>query len=135
MPTHRSNRGIEVDFNKLRARNEKEIAIGNTKTNARGDQLGRGGKVAKSADKIAQEHYKQNAPRTTKQTTIKTDDVPQQKPMEDDWEEPTLTPAEPPQDESDPWVEDAEGNFVRQSELEEKPKAKGKGRGSKSSKK
>ena len=50
MKNYKSMRGVSLDLAKLMAKSEKEIAVGNTATNARGDQLGRGGRVVKSAD-------------------------------------------------------------------------------------
>jgi len=40
--------GKAIDFDALRTKNEKSISVGNTKTNARGDTLGKGGKIVKS---------------------------------------------------------------------------------------
>ena len=42
--------GKPIDFDALRTKGEKSIAVGNTKTNARGDTLGKGGKIIKSRD-------------------------------------------------------------------------------------
>jgi len=153
MKSYRSNRGIQIDLGKLMSQQEKNIAIGNTKSNARGDQLGRGGRVVKGADEIAREHYNKNNPRAVKQSTIKVDDTDVKRKIEeaksnpdpiiDDWQEPVEeAPAqeEPVQEktpvvEEDEWVEDADGNFVRKSELEEannEPVSKSKSKRSKS---
>jgi len=135
MKNHKSMRGITIDVTKLMAQQEKNIAIGNTKSNARGDQLGRGGRVVKGADEIAREHYNKNNPRAVKQASIKIDDddvkrkIEEAKsnpdPVTDDWKEPVIEDVleEAPQDanEEEEWVEDADGNFVRRSELEEAP--------------
>lgn len=69
----KSSRGVEVDLGKIQVSQETNIAIGNTKTNARGDQLGKGGKVEKTADQLAREHYNQNNPKAVKKTSIKID--------------------------------------------------------------
>jgi hypothetical protein len=143
MKNYRSNRGVPIDLGKLMSQQEKNIAIGNTKSNARGDQLGRGGRVVKGADEIAREHYNKNNPRAVKQTTIKVDDTDVKRKIEeaksnpdpiiDDWQEPVQE--EKPVVEEDEWVEDAEGNFVRKSELEEannEPVSKSKSKRSKS---
>jgi hypothetical protein len=137
MKNYRSNRGVPIDLGKLMSQQEKNIAIGNTKSNARGDQLGRGGRVVKGADEIAREHYNKNNPRAVKQTTIKVDDTDVKRKIEeaksnpdpiiDDWQDPVQeapiqeepVQEEKPVVEEDEWVEDAEGNFVRKSELEE----------------
>ena len=135
MANRKSMRGVEIDLAKLMARQEKNITIGNTKTNARGDQLGKGGRIVKSADELAREHYNRNDPKAVVQGGIKTDDdTPEirqtrveevEKPVEDDWQEPVSEPTPEPTkepepkavEEDDPWVEDKDGNFVRQSEL------------------
>mgnify|MGYP006444550931 FL=1 len=135
MANRKSMRGVEIDLAKLMARQEKNITIGNTKTNARGDQLGKGGRIVKSADELAREHYNRNGPKAVVQGGIKADDdTPEirqtrveevEKPVEDDWQEPVSAPTPEPTKEpepkavkeDDPWVEDEEGNFVRQSEL------------------
>lgn len=153
MKNYRSNRGVPIDLGKLMSQQEKNIAIGNTKSNARGDQLGRGGRVVKGADEIAREHYNKNNPRAVKQTTIKVDDTDVKRkiqeaksnpdPIIDDWQEPVQeapiqeepVQEEKPVVEEDEWVEDAEGNFVRKSELEEannEPVSKSKSKRSKS---
>lgn len=143
---HKSMRGVPVDLAKLMARQEKNITVGNTKTNARGDQLGKGGRIVKSADELAREHYNRNDPKAVIQGGIKADaDTPEiaktrieevEKPIETQKETPKKTPKKTPketpketpkpkdkkphiQEIDDPWVEDADGNFVRQSELQQ----------------
>ena len=148
MANRKSMRGVEIDLGKLMARQEKNITVGNTKSNARGDQLGRGGRIVKSADELAREHYNRNDPKAVVHGGIKADEeipnvqVQEVEKPKDDWVEPTPkptpaavpqpTPAEAtpeppkpvpptpkpaPSQEDDPWVEDKDGNFVRQSEL------------------
>ncbi len=131
---HKSMRGVPVDLAKLMARQEKNITVGNTKTNARGDQLGKGGRIVKSADELAREHYNRNDPKAVIQGGIKADaDTPEiAKTRIEEVEKPIETPKETqketpkPKDKKphiqeidDPWVEDADGNFVRQSELQQ----------------
>lgn len=59
---HRSARGESVDMDFIRLSNESTIAIGNMKTNARGDELGHGGKVVKNKAQVMQEYHKLNTP-------------------------------------------------------------------------
>jgi hypothetical protein len=171
MKERKSMRGVSVDLGKLMAQQEKNISVGNTKSNARGDQLGRAGRVVRSADELAREHYNRNNPNAVQKTSLKVDDFDMDKKLEearaaaasadlDDWEEPPVeenkqtkasekdaeatkknvegvgTKKEQEssgtetennsQDiekqqqsvEEDEWVEDADGNFVRKSELE-----------------
>ena len=154
MKQYKSMRGVNIDLAKLMAKADKEIAIGNTRTNARGDQLGRGGRVVKSADEIAREHYNVNNPKAVVKSTIKVDNTldapakkeePAKEPVKqevDDWVEPVSTTmseqeeyanagitkeeAEKTKKDStdDPWVEDEDGNFVRKSETKKTRKKK-----------
>ena len=55
---HRTARGIPVDMDRLRLQNETTIAVGNMKVNARGDQLGAGGKVIKTRAQVLAEKNK-----------------------------------------------------------------------------
>jgi hypothetical protein len=49
---HRTARGLQIDMDRLRLANETTIAVGNMNVNARGDQLGPGGKVIKTRSQI-----------------------------------------------------------------------------------
>jgi hypothetical protein len=49
---YRSMQGKEVDMNKLINANEMTVAVGNLKVNARGDELGPGGKVIRKREEI-----------------------------------------------------------------------------------
>jgi len=60
--TYRTARGEVVDLDMLKLSNESVIAIGNMKTNARGDQLGSGGKVVKTRAQIMQEYHQLHSP-------------------------------------------------------------------------
>ena len=55
---HRTARGQTIDMESLRLANEETIAVGNMKVNARGDELGFGGKVVKTRKEVADETYK-----------------------------------------------------------------------------
>ena len=55
-----SVRGKEIDMEKLSLKNETEIAVGNVRVNARGDELGHGGKVVRTREQILQDYYKTN---------------------------------------------------------------------------
>lgn len=59
---YRSAQGRIVDMEKLRIANEDTIAVGNMRVNARGDQLGPGGKVVKPRNQIMKEYYALNTP-------------------------------------------------------------------------
>lgn len=55
-----SVRGKEIDMEKLSLRHEKTPAIGNMKVNARGDELGEGGKVVRTREQVLADYYAQN---------------------------------------------------------------------------
>ena len=57
----RTAQGSAIDIDRLRLANETTIAVGNTKTNARGDQLGPGGKIIKTRAQIMAEYHQTNA--------------------------------------------------------------------------
>lgn len=55
-----SMRGKEVDMEKMGLRHEKTPAVGNMKVNARGDELGEGGKIVRTREQVLQDYYAQN---------------------------------------------------------------------------
>lgn len=55
-----SVRGKEIDMEKLSLRNEKTPAVGNMRVNARGDEIGEGGKVIRTREQVLQDFYAQN---------------------------------------------------------------------------
>lgn len=60
MAKYRSMQGKEVDMDKLMRQNELMPAIGNIKVNARGDELGPGGRIVKKREEIIAEYYENN---------------------------------------------------------------------------
>jgi hypothetical protein len=60
MPTHKSMRGKPIDMEKLNLANELSPAVGNMKVNARGDEIGPGGKIVRSREEIMSEYYEKN---------------------------------------------------------------------------
>lgn len=85
--------GKRINIDAIIAQNESTIAVGNMKVNARGDQLGPGGKIETTRDKVMQDHYKLNTP-------IAVDSPPQprkretQKDLVDEWIEPVAPKVE-----------------------------------------
>lgn len=57
---YRTMQGKEIDMGKLIQRNENSVAVGNMKVNARGDQLGPGGKVIKTREQLQAEQAQAN---------------------------------------------------------------------------
>jgi hypothetical protein len=55
-----SMQGKEIDMEKMSLKNELAVAIGNMRVNARGDELGAGGKIVRTREQILQDYYKNN---------------------------------------------------------------------------
>jgi hypothetical protein len=53
-------RGKEIDMEKMSMRFEKTPAVGNMKVNARGDEIGEGGKVVRTREQVLADYYTQN---------------------------------------------------------------------------
>ena len=54
---HRTANGRFLDINSLRIQQEKTIAVGNSRQNARGDILGPGGQVVETRDQRMKNYY------------------------------------------------------------------------------
>ena len=68
MSTYRTARGAMLNMDHLRLANEATVAVGNTRTNARGDQLDENGNVVVTKNQAMNQHYntarsRQNVPR------------------------------------------------------------------------
>lgn len=79
--------GKQVNLDALIAQNESTIAVGNMKVNARGDQLGAGGKIDTPRDQAMNDYYKLNTPTAIDQP-IQPHVVSQKKDILDEWVEP-----------------------------------------------
>ena len=110
--TYKTLTGKLVDMDLLRQRNELTPAVGNVKVNARGDELGRGGKIVRSREEVLKDYY-------DKQKSI-----PDEVVLKDEPEFVERTPApvveakpkptpKPAANKDEAWVEDAEGNYVK----------------------
>ena len=55
---YRTAQGRELDIEKIRLQHEEVPALGNMRVNARGDQLGPGGRILRTREQIMDEHYK-----------------------------------------------------------------------------
>lgn len=58
--TYRTMQGKEIDLDKLRIKNETTLAVGNARMNARGDELGPGGKIIKKREETTVEYHTDN---------------------------------------------------------------------------
>jgi hypothetical protein len=65
-----SMRGELLDVGRYLAMQEKQVAVGNGKMNARGDVIGRGGAVVKPREQVVSEYYAQN-PKAIRNVSLK----------------------------------------------------------------
>jgi hypothetical protein len=70
MSIHRTATGKFIDINALKIQQEHTIAVGNARTNARGDLLGAGGQIIKTRDEIMTEFYQGQVGRPATSSTI-----------------------------------------------------------------
>lgn len=114
---YKSMQGKAVDMDMLRQRNELTPAVGNARVNARGDELGPGGKIIKKREEVMKEFYED-------QVATVPDQVPQRKePIQElVVDEVPKTRAQKKLEQTakaestDEWVEDNDGNFVKKGE-------------------
>lgn len=125
--TYKSMQGKVVDMDLLRKRHELTPAVGNARMNARGDEIGAGGKIIKKREEIMNDYYKTR--------TVANEQTPRKEPVQEPVaQEPvetkkatshkkTAKPVEPTVDElnefdsmDDGWVEDDDGNFIKKGE-------------------
>lgn len=120
--TYRSMQGKQVDMDMLRQRNELAVAVGNARVNARGDELGPGGKIIRKKEELDRDYYTDNpASMPDEQATVEqeaTEDVAEA--VAEVAQAPRTTRSRAQQkvekDLTDDWVEDADGNFTQKGE-------------------
>ena len=123
--------GKQIDMDLLRKKNELTPAVGNARVNARGDELGPGGKIIRKREDIVKEYYKtqpvseepplaqpqpaetaQPVEKSAKPKTSRKTTKAQEK-LENQATEQELKEFEDMEDE---WVEDEDGNFVKKGD-------------------
>jgi hypothetical protein len=67
---YKTMQGREVDLEAIRSKNELTVAVGNVQMNARGDQLGKGGKVIKKREEVVAEYYEDNPNAAVQQNIV-----------------------------------------------------------------
>ena len=127
---YKSMQGKQIDMDLLRQRNELTPAVGNAQVNARGDELGPGGKIIRKKEEVLRDYYENSSSMP--------DEIAVKKPSKT--EEPTVVEtttkkvrktnkASAPdvnsvvpegKDLTDDWVEDDDGNFVKPEDLAKK---------------
>jgi hypothetical protein len=120
--TYQTFQGKKIDMDTLRQRNELTPAVGNARVNARGDELGPGGKIVKSREDSMRDYYEDNpqaAPDEVAQVEQPVEEVAepvQTKAQKKSADNAKKAKAVEAADEDDEWVEDDDGNFVKRGE-------------------
>ena len=82
---YKTQKGKMIDMEAMRAANERTVAAGNMKVNAKGDELGKGGKIVKPVRERIAPHYtaKTQTARTSIKPPIKKKDAQINTPVEE----------------------------------------------------
>lgn len=104
---YKTAQGKQVDLDLLISRNELTPAVGNAKVNARGDELGPGGKIVRKREDVMQERYKQS-PTMARENVVRQDAGTSEnvQPVQEN----TASESELAE-----WEEDDDGNFIRKA--------------------
>ena len=108
--TYKTMQGKPIDMDLLRKRNELTPAVGNAKVNARGDELGPGGKIIKKREEVLADYYRDNPTKVPE----KVDTAPQQVQADEPVKQEEVVETATQEDVE--WVEDSEGNFVKKEQ-------------------
>jgi hypothetical protein len=118
---YRTANGKMVDMDLLRQRNELTPAVGNARVNARGDELGPGGKIIRKKEDIIKDYYSQSQldvpderavlEQSPNVNTPTATNLPRSKAQKK--AEQVVVPSNT---ELDEWEEDIDGNFVKKGE-------------------
>ena len=127
---YKSMQGKQIDMDLLRQRNELTPAVGNAQVNARGDELGPGGKIIRKKEDVLKDYY-ENSSSMPEEIAVKR--APKQEAApETVTDKKTKTRTATPKisdvasvvpegkDLTDDWVEDDDGNFVKPEDLAKK---------------
>ncbi|MEK9805210.1 MAG: hypothetical protein VW551_02820 [Euryarchaeota archaeon] len=125
--TYTTMQGKQIDMDLLRKRNELTPAVGNVRVNARGDELGPGGKIIKKREDVIKDYYNNSSmpvadepshltqPASTEQVEKPKASTKKTSKAQKKVEEAELSKDEQEmfEDMDDEWVEDEDGNFVK----------------------
>ena len=115
--TYQTFQGKKIDMDTLRQRNELTPAVGNARVNARGDELGPGGKIIRKREDVMADYYRDNPnvvadeqPVAKKADPVEAvvNEAPVAKKATKKVEKETVV--------EDEWVEDDDGNFVKRGD-------------------
>lgn len=90
---YKTANGRVINIDAIMSQHEESIAVGNMRVNARGDELGPGGRIERTREKVMADYYKLNTPVASDYIP-----VPRETPKRDiidDWVEPVAATQEP----------------------------------------
>ena len=114
---YKSMQGKQVDMDLLRQKNELTPAVGNARVNARGDELGPGGKIIRKREDVMADYYRDNpnlvadeqhVAKKAEPVEAVVNETPVAKKATKKVEKETVV--------EDEWVEDDDGNFVKRGD-------------------
>jgi hypothetical protein len=117
---YKTMQGKQIDMDMLRKRNELTPAVGNARVNARGDELGPGGKIVRKREDIIKEYYTSNPHAVVNQDPVRRNNDAAQETVTQmnkiSASNPTTRAQSAVEDSEEEWVEDDDGNFVLKEE-------------------
>ena len=133
---YKSMQGKQIDMDLLRQKNELTPAVGNVRVNARGDELGPGGKIVRKREEVMADYYRDHpqavpdeipgrgvnvvekeATVVPKKATTKAKAKVSKTTKVKEAEAVEVKTEEQPYDRGgQDWVEDADGNFVNKGD-------------------
>ena len=127
---HISMQGKAIDMDLLRQKNELTPAVGNVRVNARGDELGPGGKIVRKREEVMADYYRDHPQAVPDEVPgrgvdeVQKEDVVVPKPTKTSRKtkakveaKTEVTPDPVVEAEKDAeWVEDDDGNFVKKGD-------------------
>lgn len=90
--------GKHIDLDLLISRNELTPAVGNARVNARGDELGPGGKIIRKKEDVLKDYYEKSSPPKA-ENVVRSEKV-----------DPNTNSVA---NEAADWEEDNDGNFIK----------------------
>ena len=100
----------------LRQKNELTPAVGNARVNARGDELGPGGKIVRKREDVLEDYYRDTPNQVPDEAPVATGESEIEHKADAVEEEIAEQVQDEDVENSENWVEDDDGNFVKKGE-------------------
>ena len=107
---YKTAQGKQIDLDLLIQRNELTPAVGNVRVNARGDELGPGGKIVKKRENVMQDYYNQTQ-KIVDEVSVSEREAKELAEYDED-----PVPEKTPSQQLDEWIEDENGDFIKKGE-------------------